>query len=67
MKNSNIIFSLGIKFTSETTGFEFHIINNWLVHLMHGLISLVNDNTVDNNLNEILVYVYFWVNCKQSI
>ena len=26
---------------------------------MRGLISLVNDNHVDNNLKEILVYVYF--------
>ena len=26
---------------------------------MRGLISLINDNHVDNNLKEILVYVYF--------
>ena len=26
---------------------------------MHGLISLVNDNHMDNSLKEILVYVYF--------
>ena len=26
---------------------------------MHGLISLVNNNHIDNNLKEILVYVYF--------
>ena len=25
-----------------------------------GLISLVNDNHVDNNLKEILVHVYYW-------
>ena len=33
--------------------------NDWLVHLMCSLISLVKDNHVDNNLKEILVYVYF--------
>ena len=26
---------------------------------MHGLISLANNNYVDNNLKEILVYIYF--------
>ena len=26
---------------------------------MHGLISLVNDNQVDNSVKEILVYVYW--------
>ena len=31
-----------------------------------GLSSLVNDNHVDNNLKEILVYVYS-LDCKQSI
>ena len=31
--------------------------NNWLVSLSPGLISLVSD--MDNNLKEILVYVYF--------
>ena len=30
--------------------------NIWLVRL--GLISLVNDNHMDNNLKEILVYIY---------
>ena len=32
--------------------------NIWLVCLTRGLISLVNDNHIDNNLKEILVYVY---------
>ena len=32
-----------------------------------GLISLVNDNYVDNNLKEILMYVYLRLDCKQSI
>ena len=32
--------------------------NIWLVRLTSGSISLVNDNHVDNNLKEILVYVY---------
>ena len=31
-----------------------------------GLISLVNDNHVDNFLKEILVYVLLWLDCKQS-
>ena len=52
------MFNLGIEFGSETCC-GFHIVNNWLVHLTCGLISLVNDNHVDNNLKEILVYVYF--------
>ena len=44
---------------------------------MRGLISLVNENRVDNNIKEILVYVYFgsivnyqpkhvWVDSLQS-
>ena len=36
--------------------------NNWLVPRTHGLISLVNDNHVDNSLKDILVYVYI---CKE--
>ena len=46
------------EFGSETTGYGFHIANIWLVRLMVGLISLVNDNHVNNNLKEILVYIY---------
>ena len=42
----------------ETTGCGFHIVNIWLVHLTRSLISLVNDNHLDSNLKEILVYVY---------
>ena len=53
------MFYLGIVLGSETTFRGFHIANNWMVRLMHGLISLVNDNHVDNNLKKILVYVYF--------
>ena len=54
------MFSLGIEFRSKTKqvlGFISRSIN--LVHLMHALILLVNDNCVDNNLKEILMYVYF--------
>ena len=43
----------------ETIGCRFHIVNNWLVRLTPGLISLVNDNHVKNNRKESLVYVYF--------
>ena len=32
--------------------------NNYLARLTRGLISLVNDNHVDNTLKEILVYIY---------
>ena len=62
------MFSLGLEFVSETTGCGFMSVKNWLVRTMHGLISLVNDNHVDN-LKEILVYVCFGsiVNiCMQS-
>ena len=42
--------------------------NNWLVHLTRGLISLVRDYHGDNNLKLILVLVYFGsiglVDCK---
>ena len=34
--------------------------NYWLVRLARGLISLVNDNHVDNDLKVILVYVYLY-------
>ena len=50
-------FSLGIEFGSETTGCGFHIVNNGMVCMTPGLISLVNDNHVDNNLKKMLVYV----------
>ena len=53
------MFSLGIDFSSETTDCGFHIVNIWLVRLTCGLISLVNDNDVNNNCQEILLYVYF--------
>ena len=53
------MFSLGIELSIETTGCGFHITDNWLVHLTHSLISLVNDNHMDNSLKEILVYVCF--------
>ena len=34
---------------------------------MSGLIPLFNDNHVDTNLKEILVYVrILWIDCKQS-
>ena len=51
------MFSLGLEFVSETTGCGFISVKKWLVRTMHCLISLVNDNHVDNNLKEILVYV----------
>ena len=53
------MFCLGIQFGWETTGCGFHIVNNWLVRLTHGLISLVNDNHADNYLKEILSFVYY--------
>ena len=53
------MLSLGLEFVSETTGCGLISVKNWLVRTMHGLISLVNDNHVDNNLKEILVYVCF--------
>ena len=34
--------------------------NNWLVRLTSGFISLVNDNHMDNNSKEISVYMYLW-------
>ena len=37
-------FSLETEFGSETTGCRFNIVSNWLVNLIRGLISLVNDN-----------------------
>ena len=46
------------EFGSETTGIWFHIVNIWLVHLTRGLISVVNNNHMDINLQESLVYVY---------
>ena len=57
-------FSLGIDFGSKTTGCVFHIVDNWLVRLTCGLISLVNDNHVGNNLMESLVYIYFGSTAK---
>ena len=54
-------FSLAIDFGSETTNSRFHILNNWFDRLTRGLILLVTDNHMDNNINEIneiLVYVY---------
>ena len=56
--NSRSKVSLEIWFGSETTGCGFHSVNDWLVRLTRDLISLVNDNHVDNNLLEVLVYVY---------
>ena len=53
------MFSLGIEVGSETKGCGFHSVNNWLVRVTCDLISLVNVNHMDNNLKEILVYVYF--------
>ena len=44
----------------------FHIVNNLLVRLTRGLISLVNDNHVDNYLKNSFVYVYVHlVGCKR--
>ena len=43
-------------FGSETIGCGFHLLNIWLVCLTP-LISIINDNDVDNNLKEILVYI----------
>ena len=49
-----------IEFGSETTGCGFHIVNIWLVRLSRGLISLFNDNYVDNYvLKEFSVSVNF--------
>ena len=36
-----------------------HFRNKMCLNQRRGLILLVNDNHVDNNLKEILVYVYF--------
>ena len=47
------------QFGFETTGYGFHIVNNWLVCLTCGLISLVKDYHMDNSLEEILAYVNF--------
>ena len=44
--------------TSENSKILINIVNNWLVRLTHDLISLVNDNHVDNNLKVIWVYVW---------
>ena len=44
---------MGIEFGSETTGCWFYIVNNSLVRLTRGLISLSNDNHVDNNLKKV--------------
>ena len=62
-------FRLKIEFSLETTGYGFDIMISCLVHLMHSLISLVNDNHMDNNLKEILVFVYFglFVNNPKSV
>ena len=50
------MFSVGIEFRLERTGCGFHIVvSYWLVHLID-YIQLVNDNCVDNNLKEILVW-----------
>ena len=51
------MFSLGIEFGSETIYCGVHIVNNWLVRLTRSLISLVNENYVDNNLKEIDVCI----------
>ena len=49
-----------IGFGSETTGSGFHIVNILLLRLTLGLISLVNDNHVDNIRMEILVLVHVY-------
>ena len=51
------MFSLGIEFGSETTDCGFHIVNNWLVRVTRGLISLVDDNHVDKTFSK------FWRMC----
>ena len=51
-------FSLAIDFGSETTNSRFYILNNWFDRLTRGLILLVTDNHMDNNINEFFVYVY---------
>ena len=66
-KSFEKMLSLGTEFCTATTGCGFHIVINWLVQLTGGLISLVNDNHLDNSLKEILVYIYFGLfDCKQS-
>ena len=52
------MFSLGIEFGSKTTGCGFCIVNKYVGPLRHALISLVNDNHMNNNLKEIFWCMY---------
>ena len=53
----NVLFGNRVRFGDNMLWVSY--LEQWLDHLMCGLISLVSDNHMDNNLKEILADVYF--------